>query len=352
MLDIFFLNLFNKSVPSMKKWFTLPLFCLLLKVVAYANPECPSYAIPYPAVCESCYNTYGFVEFLYWKVHEDGLGWAASQTANFGLPASPTTAEPDWLWKPGFRIGLGHLFVCDGWDLSLAYTWYRSQAEDSETFNADTSIAFGLFDTNPSAGGQASWRLKYHTLDLALKKPFFIGKRVILDPSLALFGAYTSEKYIIDNILPGGPPFSSNHVSNEQKLFCIGPKMGLNSIWNLTNCWSIFGEGSIAFLWGHYHVSRHDINNNGDTGISSVIANLKNKFDTIRLVPFYTIGIEWNQPICGGNCCAYFKTAWEQQVWLQHNQLFLLSVSNDNTLLFNNTNLSLYGLTVSAGLQF
>lgn len=350
MLDTLFSNLF-KEAHSMKKCFSLLLFSLFIKVAAYANPECPSYAIPYPAVCESCYNTYGFVEFLYWKAHEDGLGWAASQTANFALPASPTTAEPHWLWRPGFRVGLGHL-LCDGWDLSLAYTWYRSHAVDSETFNPNTNIAFGLFDTNASAGGHSSWCLNYNTLDLALKKPFFIGERVILSPSLALFGAYTSERYIIDNIQPGGPPFSSNHISNKQKLFCIGPKAGLNSIWHLTNCWSIFGEGSIAFLWAHYHISRLDINNNGDTGVSSIFANLKNKFDTIRLVPFYTIGIKWNKPICNGSYCLHFKATWEQQVWLQHNQLFLLSVSNDNTLLFNNTNLSLYGLTLGAGVQF
>ncbi len=335
----------------MKKCLSLLLSCLLIKVAAYANPGCPSYAIPYPAVRESCHNTYGFAEFLYWKAHEDGLAWAASQTNNFQLPASPTTAEPNWRWRPGFRVGLGRL-LCDGWDLSLAYTWYRSHATSSKTFNPDTAVAFGLFDADVvgSAGGHADWRLNYNTLDLALKKPFFIGERVILSPSLSLFGAYTSERYVIDNILPGGPPFAINHLSHKQRLFCIGPKTGLNSIWHLSNCWSIFGEGSIAFLWAHYRISRFDTNNNG-TGVT-ILANLKNNFDTLRLVPFYTIGIKWNRPICNGNYCLHFKAGWEQQIWLQHNQLFLLNVVNDNTLLFNNTNLSLYGLTLSAGVQF
>lgn len=336
----------------MKKYFSLLLLCLFFKVAAYENSECRSYDVPSPAFCESCNDIYGFVDFLYWKVHEDGLAWAASQTYNLNLPNSPTTAEPNWLWKPGFRIGLGYQFECTGWDLSLAYTWYRSHAVDSRTFNPDTGIAFGLFDTNPSAGGHANWSLNYNTLDLALKQTFFIGERVMLNPSLSLFGAFTSERYNIDNILPGGPPFSTNNVSNKQKLFGIGPKVGLNSIWQLTDCWSIFGEGSIAFLWSHYHVNRRDIHIDGDTDVSSITANLKNKFDTIRLVPAYTIGIQWNKPICDGNYIVNFKAAWEQQVWLQHNQLFLLSVVNDNTLLFNNTNLSLYGLTLSACIQF
>jgi hypothetical protein len=338
----------------MKKWFSILLFSLSIKVAASENEvvssenrECPVYAIPSPAGCKSC--TYGFGEFLYWKVHEDGLAWAVSQTDNFNLSASPTTAEPRWHWKPGFRIGLGHLFERDGWDLSLAYTRYRSHAKSAKTFIADPPIAFSLFDANSSAGGDAKWSLNYDTLDLALKKPFYIGAKVILNPALALFGAWTSEKYSIDNILSGTPPLASNHMSNKQRLSCVGPKTGLASIWHLTNGWSIFGEGSMAFLWSDYHISRHDTNNDGVGGII-VNANLKNEFETIRLVPSYTIGMKWDIPI--RNSRVYFTAAWEQQVWLQHNQLFLLNEWNDNTIVFNNTNLSFYGLTLSGGVQF
>lgn len=333
----------------MKKLLTL-ILCLFIKVGSYANPECPSYAIPYPAVCDNRENTYFFVDFLYWKAHEDGIAWAASQTANLQLPVSPTTAEPHWKWKPGFRVGLCHQF-CDGLDLSLAYTWYHSHATDSRTFNETTDVAFGLFDTNPSAGGHASWRLNYNTLDLAIKQSIFIGERVILSPSLSLYGVYTSDNYIIDNILPGTPPLSSNHVNNKQKLFCVGPKLGCNSIWNLTNCWSIFGEGSIALLWAHYNVTRFDTHTD-DSGDTTVVSNLKNKFDTLRLVPTYSIGIQFNKFICDDRYFVKFKLAWEQQIWLQHNQMFLLSVPNDNTLLFNNSNLSLYGITLRFDVQY
>ena len=337
----------------MKKWFPLLIVCLGVKAASYANYGCPNYGIPYPAVCGSCNNVYGFGEFLYWKAHEDGLAWAASQTDNFEFFVAPTTAEPRWKWDPGFRVGVGYLFDCVGWDLSLAYTWYNSDAVDSRAFNDETAVAFGLFDANSSgsAGGHAAWDLNFQTLELALKQPFFIGKRVILNPSLSVLGAYTSEKYNIDNILPGTPPLASSHVHHKQRLNCIGPKLGLDSIWQFNDYLSLFGEGSIACLWTHYHVNRLDINEDGE-GVFSVNANLQNKFDTIRLVPAYTIGLKWNQPICNGNYRLDVKVAWEQQVWLQHNQFYLLNVRNDNTLLFNNTNLSLYGLTASIGLQF
>lgn len=339
----------------MKKWLLILPLSVFIQVSASsndpgaANPEAPSYAIPSPGVYQSTYNTYGFAEFLYWKVHEDGLAWAASQTANLSVPASRATAEPLWDWKPGFRVGVGHLFKRDSWDLSLAYTWYYSKAKNSKRFNQDTNVAFGLFDTNPSGSGHAHWNLHYNTLDLALKKPFYIGTKVILNPALGLFAAWTSEKYAIDNVLPGTPPLASNHVTNKQRLSGIGPKTSLASTWNLSDYWSIFGEGSLAFLWGHYHITRHDTNNNG-LGNITVVANLKNTFDTIRLVPSYSMGFKWNKPI--RNTWLYFKAVWEQQVWLQYNQLFLLSVQNDNTLLFNNTNLSFYGLTLTGGVQF
>lgn len=349
MLACFFLNM-SRKVSTMKKLFPL-ILCLFVKVATYANPECPCplYAIPCPAVCESCDNAYYFVDLLFWKAQEDGIAWAASQTANLQLRVSPTTAKPRSHWKPGLRIGLGYE-CCDGLDFSLAYTGYYSKAKDSKTFNETTNVAFGLFDTNPSAGGHANWRLNYNTFDLAIKQPFCIGERVILSPSLSLYGGCISDKYIIDNILPGTPPLSSNLVKNKQKFSFIGPKLGCNSIWNLTNCWSIFGEGSIALLWGHYRVSRFDTHT--DTGVTTVVDNLKNKFNTLRLVPAYSIGILWNESICNGKYCVEFKLAWEQQIWLQHNQMFLLSVPNDNTLLFNNTNLSLYGLTVGCRVQF
>ncbi len=332
----------------MKKLFPF-ILCQFINA-AYANPEFPSYAIPCPAVFETDNNTYFFVDVLYWKAHEDGIAWAASQTSNLQLSASPTTAEPNWKWKPGFRAGLGYQF-CDGRDLSLAYTWYQSHATDSKTFNTTTNVAFGLFDTNPSAGGNADWRLKYDTLDLVIKQPFFIGKRVILSPSFSIYGAYLSEKYIINNILPGAPPVSSNLINNEQRLFCVGPKLGYNSIWNLTNGWSIFGEGSFALLWGHYDVTRVDTNTD-TSGVTTLVDNLKNKFDALCLVPAYSAGVQWDKPICNDDYLLKFKLAWEQQIWLQYNRMFMLSVANDNTLLFNNTNLSLYGLTLSCNVQF
>lgn len=334
----------------MKKLILILLSSLCVNVAAYANLECPSYALPYPVVCDPCRTNYAVVEALCWKAREDGMAWAASQTGSFDvLTVSPTTAEPNWKWEPGFRVGLGHRF-CNNWDVSLTYTWYRSNASDTETFDTTNAVAFGLFDTTSSAGGNASWSLHYDTLDLALKYPFYIGKTVILVPTLSLFGAYTSDNYNIHNIIPSNTlPLTSNDVLNNQKLYCIGPKIGLNSVWQLNNCWSIFGEGSIACLWGHYDVTRLDTHTDG-AGVTTTTANLKNNFDTIRLVPTYSLGVCWSKPIC--NYCVDFKLAWEQQVWLEHNQFFMLSVSNDNTLTFNNTNLSLYGITASLGVTF
>lgn len=329
----------------MKKLLPL-ILCLFIQAAAYANLECPCYDIP---VCATEKNVYFFADLLYWKAHENGIAWAASQTANFQIPFSRTTAEPHWKSKPGFRTGLGYQF-CDGLDLSLAYTQYHSHATNSKTFNTTTDVAFGLFDTNPSAGGHARWNLNYNTLELAVKQPFCIGRRVILSPFLSLYGARTSEKYNIDNILPGTPPLSNNFIKNKQRLYAVGPKLGCNSIWNLTDCWSIFGEGSIALLWGRYHVTRLDTNSN-DEG-TTVTANLRHKFDTLFVVPAYSIGLQSNELFCNDNYSVKFKLAWEQQIWLQHNQMFLLSVANDNTLLFNNSNLSLYGVTVSCIVQF
>src|SRR5690348_13021120 len=98
-----------------------------------------------------------------------------------------------------------------------------SRSVDSRVFPA--GVAFGLFDTDPIVRGQANWRLNYDTLDLALKYPFFIGEKVILSPSLSLFAAQTSERYIINNI---NVALETNHMSHKQRLFGIGPKMGLN----------------------------------------------------------------------------------------------------------------------------
>lgn len=302
--------------------------------------DCPTYGLLYPAHCPTPCNTHLFFDFLYWKTHVDTLEWAATAiNSGGGLIATSSTNDPNWGWDPGFRVGLEHSCGCEGLNLSLIYTWYQSKATDSGTFpEGDT---FALFSTQQAIGsGNTDWHLRFQTLDLGVNKPFFLDKQLVLDPRLSLFGAHISDTYDIN--ITGG----ATTAHNSQKVWYVGPKAGLTTLWCLTHRWKVFGEGAIAFLWANYRVKREDFNS------TLLVQNLKNVFSKLTLVPQFRAGVEWKSPICQGKYLLDFQVAWEQQFWLQQNRYFLFNVPTDNTLLANQGNLDLYGLTVRGGIQF
>ena len=75
------------------------------------------------------FDVYITVDFIYWTAREDHLGFAFKQTvdANNSVVSRGNVSQPDWNFRPGFKVGLGFMYNHDGWDAGANYTWFRGR---------------------------------------------------------------------------------------------------------------------------------------------------------------------------------------------------------------------------------
>ncbi|HSX12675.1 MAG TPA: Lpg1974 family pore-forming outer membrane protein, partial [Rhabdochlamydiaceae bacterium] len=69
-------------------------------------------------------NIFVTADFIYWTAREDNLDFAITKDIDID-PAKGRFVGPETRWRPGFKVGVGHDFCYDGWDIFAEYTWYR-----------------------------------------------------------------------------------------------------------------------------------------------------------------------------------------------------------------------------------
>lgn len=290
----------------------------------------------------TCSDYYVDFELLYWKAHVDGVAFAAQ---GWQTPDRGNVKELDWKWRPGFRLGVGTLLGCSEWDLSLIYTWYKGHAKGS----VDDPTQSTLGTWFPGSGGishaDAKWNLRFNTIDLALAKSFCLCNGFVFKPLIALRGGYLREDYNIFYVAAGSNAIDD--LRNKQNFWGIGPKGGLNTQWNFCDSWSLIGDLGLSLLWGHYNIRRID---NPDGSLLTP-NNIEDRFATLRPVIEYRLGLGWNKCLCY-KYPLNVQVLFEQQVWVNHNQMLFGPLNFDDFIQTRNTNLSLYGLTLKAQVGF
>lgn len=221
----------------MKFFRTLLSITLLIGSLGFAS-DCYQEGCP-------CGNVRVTADYLLWKAHVDQLNYAMDGL-NFPT-ASGETRELDWQWDSGFKVGAGYIFN-SGWDVYLNYTWFHTNVKGSAT----PSGGQALYPTysNPQllaiSFASSAFDLKYNTLDLELGNALCCTRCFLIHPSFGLRGAWTKDK---DDILyvSGGAP-ETLHLSESFR--GVGPRVGLNAVWNVWRGFSLFGEGDYALVWG------------------------------------------------------------------------------------------------------
>lgn len=293
-----------------------------------------------------CFDSRGFlqnfyvdVEFLYWKARQDDIPYAAT---GFDSDVRGDTFEVDWKWKPGFRLGAGYLFDCDA-EISLIYTWYKNNAFGSFS-GVEDALAIWEVSGILVPNGSADWHLKFQTLDLLLKKSLCFWNCFDFAPFIGLKGGYLRDTY---NIFYGGD--SDATINNRERVRVIGPEIGFHTGYAFCRNLSIIGEAAFSSLWADYEI--HRIDTPGPASIDPTFNNIRHTFNTVRFVPEYRVGIQWDYCLCG---CYDLRllAAWEQQIWFNYNQMLYGPLNFDQLILNRDSNLNLYGLTLRAQLLF
>lgn len=319
------------------------LFCLLAPLTALLGSStfCQSETLPEFFEEEPCKNWDLFAELLVWHMGE--VGTIPNSTIKTTFDPNLTTElnlnNFAFGWDFGYRLGGRYYNIGkDQWGLTLAYTWFRTEAKSSGTYDGYVGIPTGfpltgtisdadflsLFWLFGAHSYQSRWSLLYNLFDFAFDREYWASTAISLRPYLGLRGGWIRQNIHISSVYfdanSNNFPVPAKEVLN-QHFWGIGPSMGIDSRWFLgnvgKNCFYLFGDLSAAFMSGYWTFA-----NDLKIG-TSIHGDLFENHTREGVLMFQDLlGFEWNVALnCKGALCA-LRLGFETQFWFDHLQIF------------------------------
>lgn len=304
----------------MNKYFKYLLLAISLSsITLHANDSCYSQE-------ECCYEDQCFfVKFdtLIWKGTRNHMDYAikGDNSNGGGLIENAKLHKMDFDWDLGFRLGLGYYLPCNGWDLSILYTRFHTEASgsshDSNLNDTDrlfsTRWASNLTDNVPSSGQaekiKANLDVEYDLVDLLLSYSYSPCCNFHLSPS---FGA---RMLILDQDFStkmeggafGNPP---NKVTWNSDLFGLGIVGNYQVRYQLCQNLAINGLVGASAVVSSHKEKQYQIH----SSISPDFFELKDeKSQEILCGSDFSLNIEWLTCVC--DYVMEFTAGYEIHCW-------------------------------------
>ncbi len=298
---------------------------------------------------------------FYWNAHQDGMEYAINN--HVSVPLDPLASDiqqlnniidanfenPKFDWDFGFKLGLGYCSPCDGWDVSVLWTWYKGKASSHvEAEPDDNSTLITLWSAYAPQQGiityatdiQTDWRLDLNLVDIELGRSYWVSKYLSMRPFVGIRIAYLDQSYDIQH--KGGSwtananvtiiePSYNNLVDLDSKFKGAGLRSGLNTIWNLGCGWGIYGNFAIDIVYGRFDIDHDETNRQATTPHAKTkIADTKESFRASRAMTDLGLGLQWQTMFC--ECKYGFSIAlgWEQHLFFDQNQWWRVVRVGDN----------------------
>ncbi|MBM3191468.1 MAG: hypothetical protein FJZ63_02275 [Chlamydiae bacterium] len=270
------------------------------------------------------YGWYIDAEFLMWHPKLGAMDWVLS--LNQGVPPSVgDMIDLGFHWSPGFRVGFGKSFSHDLWDVDLLYTFYETSGKQNVggpfITPAGTDSAAGV--PGPSGSTSASYKTKifYNVIDLAMRKHYFVSKRLSLHPLLGIKTVWLDVKdhLIANTYVNASQSFNSvtgtvlTDLKDVNKLWGIGPDGGMDVCFHLPKKMRLQTTVEGALLEGYFNVSQTQATTIIPVGSATTIDNISLRASTHRLVPYgrFLVGFAWGDYIARNRQHIDLSLNWE-----------------------------------------
>ncbi len=332
--------------------------------VCTTDPCCPAWPTPvlnaaynYPARIQTrCpWDFYADLSFIYWQPIQENmeLGLANKTAVATGIDASVINMDFDF--KPGFKIGMGGNFAHDNWDMHLEYTWFHNtNKQDSNGYAAPGTILPSMgspnqMGTQTYSSVSQKWNLKMDIIDLDLGRWCYVGTHLVVRPNFGARADWIRQKNV-GNLTSAT---DTSVVTSRSSSWAIGPKIGLDSNWNIGSGFRVFGNGEADLLFTKYTRLRYN-----ETHTNTQVSDLNN---TVRQSRVYAVkphfdlelGLGWGTYLDCNNWYMDFAAGYEFQVFFDQN---MFRHFNDSSMIGSSTlpngNLYIQGLTATFRLDF
>lgn len=121
----------------------------------------------------------------------------------------------------------------------------------------------------------------------------------------------------------GEIPRFNNYVDLDSIFKGAGPLAGLDTIWNVSCGFALYGNLAASIIYGHFSVDHDEWNREADNNHAKTkILETKDHFTSSRAILDLALGIQWSSLFCD---CKYGFTAklgWEQHLFFHQNQFW------------------------------
>lgn len=257
-----------------------------------------------PTSCEKSFTTVTTVEFLYWKYASsllqfgrDGVGLTnASPQVEVPVVGTGTSFEPDFKYKPGFRLGLGFTFgPSRAFDCTLKYTWYYTNPSNSVSdFNTSFLPLNWITATSLTSPTytRASFAmdLHYYYPEVQLGYTFKVNPYLTLRPFMALSNVEVDSHIdVVYDYVTAAGIIESAHTREHCFSWSIGPKIGLDFTARPVKYLSLYCGINFTQLASQVTVTTEEIQSRPALGTSFVIQN--GKVSQVRSIPLFGLEI-------------------------------------------------------------
>lgn len=292
--------------------------------------------------CDSCFDRLLFrVDYLCWKATEDGLELGTEdEIENFSNGAQSTcshTVGLDFDYKSGFRLGAAYLLPCDGWDVTVNWIHYQSDASAhggsliGGSLTGANTYFFNDWERNinfiPDVA-RARWNLDLDVVDLELARRFYFSECVSARPFIGLRFANIDQSYKVHSSADRTPGFvlpiqfeSSVHATSD--FMGLGVRAGFDIEYKFGCGVGVFAEAAAALVYGE--TDRHTREAATQFSGSSQFDNdygTSTKTRRSRAMTDLALGLKWDDCFCWCNRYHPFGVAiaWEHHAFYNLNQ--------------------------------
>ncbi len=316
-----------------------------------------------PIVKEPC-HLYIEGAFIWWKPVLDGLETVVSgisDTDTLTTVKKGRVYKPKFEYEPGLKFALGWISDHDGWDLMAEFTWLAEEKVHSHTKRDSTKglysiypiSAEGVYSDLPVSSAQTQWKQAFYVVDLELGRKFFISRALTLRPNFGVKFACLKQSVnaqyapllpvypFAGTVLVDIPTPSMASFDSDQKMWGVGVRGGVDTVWYFTKNWGLYADIAAAAIWSDINATTTETNQPG----SLTTFNTKEKTRTITPIFEIAAGLRYQMWFNNDRCQFYGQAGWEQQIWSNFNH-----IPNQN--LTRNGDFTLQGLTAKVGFAF
>lgn len=276
-----------------------------------------------------------FVDGLYWQAQEDGLDYAIQNSNGAVRITNGTVRRMDFDKNGGFRIGAAYRTPCD--DYVCSAFWTRFHTKDNDCVSAVYPVTLFPVWSNPTTSltseqnANTCSKLYLDMFDVRAST-LFQGCRVDVMPAIGILFARINQAFTINmsGAQSNGPNATvlNDAVVMRNNFKGVGPKIGVNTIWDAACRFSVVGRADAALTYGKFELYQNETVDFSNSVGQTVFLNIPcNNFHRIRPIVDLALGLRWDRDRRHDDCCEqnrcnfYVEACWELYYFFAQNML-------------------------------